>query len=163
MMALSLVFIIFFCFLIKGIANLVFKPLTARWFSIGLSSSITLGHLLFLTLMHLIIENNKTAYELVIFTALTTWLLSLVALNLLVLPALYWWDKRLASRNNDATRIPENALHTLVFMGGYIGAWIGQKSFHHKVSKREFQIKHYVICILSMSVYGLIGYWFYLR
>ena len=153
------------CFLIKVAANLVFKPLTSRWFVIGLCTSITLGFLLFLALIHFnVMAVTKASVEYALFSALGTWLLGLIPLNLLVLPAFYWWDKRIASNGSETTlRIPENAFHALTFIGGYLGAWIGQTRFHHKVSKQSFQVKHYVICALSIVLYALLGLWFYQR
>ena len=148
---------------------MVFKPLTARWFSIGISASVILGHLLLLGIIHIGIINNdliadsqEALLELFIFYALGTWLTSLVPLNLIVLPFLYWWDKKIASKESEGrARIPENAFHALTFSGGYIGAWIGQTRFRHKVSKKSFQIKHYVVCLLSIGIYALIAYLFY--
>ena len=146
---------------------MLFKPLTARWFSIGISASVILGHLLLLGIIHIGIIDLKAhtqdaLFELIIFYVLGTWLTSLVPLNLIVLPLLYWWDKRIASKESeDRPRVPENAFHALTFSGGYIGAWIGQTRFHHKVSKKSFQIKHYAVCFVSIGVYILLGYCFY--
>jgi len=57
--------------------------------------------------------------------------------------------------------IPENAFHALTFSGGYIGAWIGQARFHHKISKKSFQIKHYAVCLLSVGIYTLMAYFIF--
>ena len=156
-----------FCFLLKVASGLFFKPLTARWFTIGIAASFILGHLLLLGLVHIgligMTGYSRTAlYELMVFYLIGTSLLSLIPLNLVVLPFLYWRDKRIASNEPDGSlRIPENAFHALTFSGGYIGAWIGQTKFHHKVSKQSFRIKHYVICFISITLYAGLGYLFY--
>jgi len=162
-----------FCFLLKVASALFFKPLTARWFTVGIAASVILGHLLLLGLIHIglidMTSYSRTAlYELMVFYLIGTSLLSLIPLNLVVLPFLYWRDKRIASNKSDdslqvnsSLRIPENAFHALTFSGGYIGAWIGQTKFHHKVSKQSFRIKHYIICFISITLYAGLGYLFY--
>jgi len=44
-----------------------------------------------------------------------------------------------AARTN-ARRMPETTLHILALMGGWPGALIGQRVFHHKSRKRSFQL-----------------------
>ena len=163
MNALNLFALACFCFLLKIMSNAIFKPLTAKWFTLGISVSVTAGHLLFIGLAHFnFINIDKPPFELFILASLGTWILSLIPLNFIVLPILYWRDKRIASKGaGDKLRIPENAFHALTFSGGYIGAWIGQSQFNHKVSKKSFQIKHYAVCVVSICLYIYIGYSFY--
>ncbi len=56
----------------------------------------------------------------------------------IVLFVLYGWDKRQATV--DRRRIPENTLHILALLGGWPGAFAGQKLFRHKTRKTSFQI-----------------------
>ena len=46
----------------------------------------------------------------------------------------YGIDKRAAIRGD--WRVKENDLHLMEFLGGWIGAWLGQKFFNHKTSKK---------------------------
>ncbi len=63
--------------------------------------------------------------------------------------AAYGWDKRRAVRNGP--RIPERTLHLLAFVGGWPGAWLGQRFFRHKTQKRMFRFVFWLIVILHMS------------
>ncbi len=60
----------------------------------------------------------------------------LVSINLVTFIA-YGADKKAAQKNS--WRIPESHLHTLEFLGGWAGALLGQKFFHHKSKKRTYQ------------------------
>ena len=51
-----------------------------------------------------------------------------VSINIVTIIA-YWKDKRSAVRGN--WRIPEVQLHTLELLGGWCGAFLAQKIFHH--------------------------------
>jgi len=160
--ALTLVFIYVFLFflVIRFISEVVFKRLTAHWFAIGLSASYLFGLLIYWFLApHKIFIDAFQSGQPIFYDFAVSWLIALIPLNLLVLPSLYWWDKRIALKGDSKSpRIPENALHALVFFGGFLGAYIGQKAFKHKISKQSFQIKHYVVCGLSIIVYIYIGY-----
>lgn len=52
--------------------------------------------------------------------------------------AAYGWDKRQAVING--RRVPERTLHILAFLGGWPGAWMGQRHFRHKTKKLSFLI-----------------------
>ena len=60
----------------------------------------------------------------------------LVSINLVTMIA-YYVDKRAAIRHD--WRVSENTLHTLEFLGGWIGAYVAQKWFHHKNAKKSYQ------------------------
>ena len=62
--------------------------------------------------------------------------LALAALNAFT-ALLYGLDK-IAARNG-RRRIPENILHLLALLGGWPGAAVAQRLFHHKTGKRAFQ------------------------
>jgi uncharacterized membrane protein YsdA (DUF1294 family) len=70
----------------------------------------------------------------------------LAGVNLCALLA-YGYDK--ASAIGGGLRIPETVLHVLALAGGSAGAWIGQKAFHHKTTKRSFQRAFWVIVVLQ--------------
>ena len=57
--------------------------------------------------------------------------------------AAYGWDKRRA--RNQGWRVPENSLHLLELIGGWPGAFLAQRWFRHKVSKRWFQFLFWLI------------------
>lgn len=65
----------------------------------------------------------------------------------------YGIDKRCAIKNK--RRISEHTLFVYSFIGGFIGAILGMKLFHHKTRKLKF----YIINILSIIIWlgGLYG------
>ena len=86
-------------------------------------------------------------------------LLYVIALNLIVLPVLYGWDKRLSRSMDESTlRIPENALHALTFLGGALGSKIGQSLFKHKRAKATYQSKHRWMLMAAVTLYCLLAY-----
>lgn len=69
----------------------------------------------------------------------------------------YGVDKKAAQKN--AWRIPEKDLHILEFLGGWPGAFFGQKFFRHKTSKKSFQITYKLMIILEfVIILGLLKY-----
>ncbi len=69
----------------------------------------------------------------------------------------YGLDKRAAIKK--AWRIPENELHTLEFLGGWIGAFIGQKVFRHKTAKKSFQNMYKLMIVLEfIAIWGLLKF-----
>lgn len=80
----------------------------------------------------------------------------LICINVVTFAA-YGADKRAAT--NGAWRIPEAHLHTLEFFGGWIGAYIGQKVFHHKTKKKSFQAMFWLMLVLQLAaVYIILKY-----
>lgn len=150
---------------IRTLLGLVLKRFTAHWLAFGLSTAYFLGLLIygFLAPHRVFIEAFRSGQP--IFGDFAgAGLVALIPLNFLVLPAMYWWDKRSATNNKPGSaRIPENALHGLALCGGLIGAYIGQKVFNHKTSKQSFQTKHFVICAVSVTAYLYIGYRVFIR
>ncbi|MBP7891512.1 MAG: DUF1294 domain-containing protein [Arenimonas sp.] len=69
--------------------------------------------------------------------------IALAILNALTV-VLYGLDKSAARRGD--RRIPENMLHLLALMGGWPGAFLAQRLFHHKTEKRAFQ------CVFLLTV-----------
>jgi uncharacterized membrane protein YsdA (DUF1294 family) len=63
--------------------------------------------------------------------------------------ALYGIDKRRAARQQ--RRISERTLHVAAFVGGWPGAWLGQRIFHHKTEKFLFRLVFWLIVLLHVS------------
>ena len=61
----------------------------------------------------------------------------------------YGVDKRAAMRG--AWRVPEVNLHTLEFLGGWIGAFAAQKVFRHKTKKKSYRIMFWLMLVLQLA------------
>ena len=69
----------------------------------------------------------------------------------------YGADKRAAERGK--WRVPEMQLHALEFLGGWPGAFIAQKFFHHKTKKRSFQAMFWLMLVFEgYAVYSILRY-----
>ena len=80
----------------------------------------------------------------------------LVAVNFSTFVA-YGVDKRAAQRG--AWRVREADLHILEFIGGWMGAWVGQKFFHHKTAKKSFQNMYKLMIVMEIvAVYVILNY-----
>lgn len=64
----------------------------------------------------------------------------------------YYIDKKAAK--NDRRRIPEKTLHMLGLIGGWPGAFIAQRLFHHKSRKLSFQVTFWATVILNCLALG---------
>lgn len=73
----------------------------------------------------------------------------LVFINLTVFTA-YGVDKRAARKG--LWRIPENHLHALEFLGGWVGAFAAQKFFRHKTKKKTYQTMFWLILFFQISL-----------
>lgn len=78
------------------------------------------------------------------------YLLWIVALSLITF-LYYGYDKFQAWR--DGTRVPENLLHALALLGGYVGGWAGMYLFWHKINKSAFGTVLLLATILHMVIY----------
>lgn len=80
----------------------------------------------------------------------------LVSVNITTFVA-YGLDKRAAVRH--AWRVPENTLHALEFLGGWLGALIAQKLFRHKTNKKSFQKMFLLMIFLEfLAIYIILNY-----
>ncbi len=70
---------------------------------------------------------------------------------------LYAWDKRRAIKHQ--YRVPEKRLLLMGALGGGIGSLVGMYVFHHKTSKRKFQI---LVPLWTALHIALIGFCLYL-
>lgn len=82
--------------------------------------------------------------------------LHLISINLTTFLA-YGIDKNAA--RNGSWRIPEAQLHSLEFLGGWCGAVLGQKIFHHKSKKRSYQSFFWALFVAEAAViFGILKY-----
>jgi uncharacterized membrane protein YsdA (DUF1294 family) len=58
-------------------------------------------------------------------------------------------------------RIPESTLHLLTLMGGWPGALVAQRVFHHKSRKLSFQITFFATVVLNCA--ALFWFWWKMR
>lgn len=72
-----------------------------------------------------------------------------ISINIVTVIA-YWKDKRAAIRGS--WRIPEVQLHTLELLGGWSGAFIAQKVFHHKNKKKSFQAVFWLMLFFQLVI-----------
>jgi uncharacterized membrane protein YsdA (DUF1294 family) len=62
----------------------------------------------------------------------------------------YWRDKRRAEAGE--WRIPEFTLHIAEFLGGWPGAFLGQRLFRHKVAKTSYQLVFWMAVLIHQGV-----------
>ena len=84
----------------------------------------------------------------------------LMALNIFVIPMMYWIDKRRAILNDmhrnkkvKLNRVPEFSMHFLTSIGGAFGAFLSQQLFRHKRSKASFQFMFFITILTSLAIY----------
>lgn len=69
---------------------------------------------------------------------------------------IYWWDK--SASGDGLRRTSENTLHILAILGGWIGAYIAQKTLRHKSVKKEFQTTFKVSIIFNYLILIVYSY-----
>lgn len=72
-----------------------------------------------------------------------------VLINLVTIVA-YGADKNAARKG--AWRVPEIQLHTLELLGGWIGALVAQRLFHHKNKKKSYQMMFWFVLALQIAI-----------
>lgn len=75
-------------------------------------------------------------------------LLHIIIINLVTIIA-YGTDKKAAIKGQ--WRVPEMQLHTLELLGGWVGAFIAQKIFHHKTKKKSYQSLFWLTLIIQLT------------
>jgi uncharacterized membrane protein YsdA (DUF1294 family) len=70
--------------------------------------------------------------------------------------AAYGADKRRAVTRG--RRVPERTLHALALLGGWPGAWLGQRQFRHKTIKLSFRVVFWLVVVLHLAVVGSAAY-----
>ncbi len=68
----------------------------------------------------------------------------------------YGFDKRQAA--NGGRRMSERTLHMMAFLGGWPGAFLGQRQFHHKTQKARFRIVFWIVVVLHVGIVGVVTY-----
>ncbi|MBE7531458.1 MAG: DUF1294 domain-containing protein [Chloroflexi bacterium] len=81
-----------------------------------------------------------------VLTALWAWLISITIVTFFT----YGYDKLIAG--SARLRVPENTLLALAFVGGTVGALAGMALFHHKTSKRSFQLKLVIVLLVQVTL-----------
>ena len=62
----------------------------------------------------------------------------------------YGKDKRAAQSGN--RRTPENTLHLLSVLGGWLGAWLAQTYLRHKSQKISFRVVYVITMVLNIAL-----------
>jgi len=91
------------------------------------------------------------------FTFYAIWatvLLHVISINFITFFA-YGYDKKAARKG--AWRIPEKTLQGFAFVGGTLGAFIGQKTFRHKTKKSSFQLVFWLIFYIQVMTLGFLA------
>ena len=132
--------VITFTAILFGLAALIYPLRRNRFFL--LSSAMIIGSAYFIETHYFrtSIFSPKTIMLFVVF--------QLIFINISTFIA-YFVDKRAAVRG--AWRVPERELHTLEFLGGWIGAFFAQRIFRHKISKRSYQLTYKLMIIMELA------------
>lgn len=138
-----------FTFILLGLAAVIF-PLRNNKFYL-LSAAIVIGAAYYFE-NNVFRINNLLSYKTLLLFAVF-WLASI---NLTTFVA-YGVDKRAAIKKS--WRIPEKDLHMLEFLGGWIGAFFGQKIFRHKTAKKSYQTMYFLMIALEIAaIFGLLKF-----
>lgn len=129
--------------------------LTARWIACGLILGLFVSVLLAWSLTRSGLLDPHRLGLLMVCSVL-------LSVNLVVVPVLYWWDKRKA-RVGEGMRIPEVVLHSFAFAGGGLGALVSQRLLRHKTRKRGFTVVTWIalasnvgLLYLGLRYFGLV-------
>ena len=138
-----------FLIILLGMAAII-PPLKYNKFYMLNIASVTGSAYLFENKVYAI-QNILTYKTLLLFAVF-----HLISINIITFIA-YGIDKKAAIKKS--WRIPEKDLHTLEFLGGWIGAFIGQKIFKHKTAKKSYQATYKLMIILELLlIFGLLKY-----
>ena len=118
-----------FLVILLGLAAII-PPLRYNKFYI-LNVALIVGGAYFFENNVFTIQNIFTYKTLMLFI-----IFHLLSINLTTFIA-YGIDKKAAIKKS--WRVPEKDLHTLEFLGGWIGAFAGQKLFRHKCTKKAIK------------------------
>jgi len=67
---------------------------------------------------------------------------------------MYGWDKRRAVRGR--WRITESSMHWVELLGGWPGAWVGQRMFRHKRAKGRYMAVFWGIVAMHVVGWGAV-------
>ena len=132
--------VITFTAILFGLAALIYPLRRNRFFL--LSSAMIIGSAYFVETHYFrtSIFSPKTIMLFVVF--------QLIFINISTFIA-YFVDKRAAVRG--AWRVPERDLHTLEFLGGWIGAFFAQRIFRHKISKKSYLLTYKLMIVMELA------------
>ncbi len=132
--------VITFTAILLGLAALIY-PLRHNKFYL-LSSAMVIGSAYFIETHYFrtSIFSSKTILLFVVF--------HLIAINISTFVA-YGVDKKAAQKGG--WRISEKDLHMLEFLGGWSGAWLGQRLFHHKTSKKSYMATYRLMIAMEFA------------
>jgi uncharacterized membrane protein YsdA (DUF1294 family) len=82
--------------------------------------------------------------------------LIVVAVMSLACFAAYGWDKHRAV--NGGRRVSERTLHLLAFLGGWPGAYLGQRQFRHKTQKVSFRMVFWILVVLHVGLVAAVAH-----
>lgn len=142
-----------FLLILLGIAAII-PPLRRNRFYI-LNVALVTGGAYFFENKIFAIQNVLTYKTLLLFI-----IFHLFSINITTFVA-YGADKKAAIKKS--WRVPEKDLHTLEFLGGWIGAFIGQKFFRHKTAKKGYQTTYKLMIVSELLlIFGLLKYFGFL-
>ncbi len=138
-----------FTAILLGLAAII-QPLRYNKFYL-LNTALIIGSAYFFE-NHCYRINNVFTYK-ILLLFLVFWLLSINFTTFIA----YGVDKKAAIKKT--WRVPEKDLHLLEFLGGWVGAWIAQKFFHHKTAKKSYQSIYRLMIVLELvAIYGLLKF-----
>jgi len=130
-----------FAAILFGLAVLV--PLLQRNRFYLLNSALVVGSAWFVE-THIFRIRDIFSYK----TVLLFLVFHIVCINITTFIA-YGADKKAAIRGQ--WRVPERDLHTLEFLGGWMGAWLAQKFFRHKTVKKSYQRMYKLMIVMEFA------------
>ena len=140
--------VITFTAILFGLAAVIYPLRSNRFFL--LNSAMVIGTAWFVETHYFTtsIFSYKTMLLFVVFQVVFANITTFIA---------YGIDKRAAIRG--AWRVKENDLHLMEFLGGWIGAWLGQKFFNHKTSKKSFLAMYKLMIVMEIiAVYLILSF-----
>ena len=86
--------------------------------------------------------------------------IAIYLINVLVLSivsfVIYGLDKERAIKGD--RRVPEGTLQLLAFLGGWPGAFLGQRQFRHKTKKTPFLMVFWFLVVAHVAIVGSAAY-----
>ena len=88
-------------------------------------------------------------------TAIAIYLINVLVLSIVSF-VIYGLDKERAIKGD--RRVPEGTLQLLAFLGGWPGAFLGQRQFRHKTKKTTFLIVFWFLVVVHVAIVGSAAY-----
>lgn len=132
--------VITFTTILLGLAALIYPLRRNRFFLMNSAVIIGIAYFLESYYFRTSVFSYKTMLLFVVF--------QIISINITTFLA-YGFDKRAAQRR--AWRVPERDLHLLEFLGGWVGAYLGQKFFNHKTVKKSYQAMYKLMIVMEFA------------